>query len=213
MSLKKAPSFLCFPSRRQITMAFRIAFERIVGLDFTFPDRMYDRGRRDGAMYYATHAGILKSLFDSLDESYDSIIDIGCGKGFVLYQAKKHGFSKVGGIEYDEKLTEICRRNMTHLNMGRSVKVTCTDARTFERYNDYNIFYLFNPFVEDVLESVISQIVDQCQGKNIIIIYYRPRYPKPIESRPYFTKESEFYDNLSGYTANIYKGKIPQNQS
>lgn len=209
MDFSKITSLPFIPNKHRVRLALSSAKERLLGLDFTLPDRMYDRNRKDGAMYYATPPSALKQLFETIDPAFDSFIDIGCGKGYVLYKAKKFGFAKVGGIEYDAKLTDICRKNMRRLKMDDSVNVTCTDARTFEHYNDYNVFYFFNPFVEDVMESVISSIVKQCPGKEVTIVYYRPRYPKPIESRPYFVKQAELYDSINGYTANVYRGVIP----
>ncbi len=49
-------------------------------------------------------------------------------------------------MEYDEKLTEICNKNMKRLKLTDSMTVTCTDAREFENYGDYDVFYFFNPF-------------------------------------------------------------------
>ena len=59
--------------------------ERSRGLDFTLPDRMYDRRRHDGAMYYATAPEVLADLFACVDSArYDRFLDVGCGKGYVL---------------------------------------------------------------------------------------------------------------------------------
>ena len=126
-----------------------------------------------------------------------------------MWQAKKYGFFKVGGVEYDEKLCRICEQNMKRLRISQDVTVTHGDARTFQHYGDYDVFYFFNPFMEDIMNQVIDRIVEQCKGRQIMIIYYRPRYTGRIEGCGYFEKIRTFDDPVKGYSANVYCGTIP----
>ena len=200
-----------FPNKHRICRGLACLKESFLGLDFSMPDRMYDRKRNDGAMYVVTPKNTLKEAFDCVDlKKYPRIIDIGCGKGYVLWQAKKYGFAKIGGIEYDEKLWKICVRNMKRLGIDRDVTVAHEDARTFSGYGNYDVFYFFNPFVEEVMNQVIGQIIEQCKGRQIMIIYYRPRYTDWIEGCGYFQKICTFEDSAKGYSANIYQGRIPE---
>ena len=201
-----------YPSKYRIRQGLNCIRERILGLDFSMPDRMYDRKRNDGAMYVATPKNALKKAFDCVDvKKYPRIIDIGCGKGYVMWQAKRYGFSKVGGVEYDEKLCQICEQNMKKLRISKDVTVTHGDARTYPGYGDFDVFYFFNPFMEDIMNQVIKAIIEQCKGREIMIIYYRPRYTDFIESCGYFEKVHTFEDSVKGYSANIYAGAIPEN--
>lgn len=202
-----------FPTRHRIKLLMRCIKEKILGLDFSMPDRMYDRGREDGAMYLATEDEMLDKFFslcDSLGHS-DGFLDVGSGKGYVLWRAEKACFSKVGGVEYDEKLYKICCKNLRALMLEDRVEVTCCDAAEFGGYGDYDVFYFFNPFAETVMERVMERIVKQCAGKEILLIYYRPRYVHPIERFVFLEKICEFYNAERGYNAYIYRGKIPKN--
>lgn len=211
MDFSKIAQLPFIPNKHRVELAMASFKEKIRGLDFTMPDRMYDRNRNDGAMYYASPEKILKELFSCVDmNKFHSFIDIGCGKGYVLWEAKKFGFPKVGGVEYDEKLVEICNRNMKKLKLSDSVTVECGDACTFERYGEYDVFYFFNPFVDEIMHKVIDQIIAQCRGKEIMIIYYRPRYTDAIENCGYFTKEHVLHDDVKDYMANVYRGVIPE---
>lgn len=58
-----------------------------------------------------------------------SVLDIGCGKGFVLLFFSGLSFDKVAGIEYDEKLCRIAKRNLR--KTSGKVKVYRADAQIF----------------------------------------------------------------------------------
>lgn len=198
-----------WPSRHRVALAVRSVRERLRGLDFTLPDRMENRGRGDGAMYYASPDAILQRLFDCVDkERFGRFLDVGCGKGYVLRAARKHGFASVGGVEYDEKLCRICRRNMRRLGLD-DVFVACADAGAWDGYGGYDVFYFFNPFRADVMERVVECILRQCRGREIMLIYYRPRYTEAIERSGAFALVAELHDAEKNYDARVYRGKIP----
>jgi len=180
------------------------------GVDFTIPDRMYDRGRNDGAMYYATPENVLRKVFELVDpRRFPGFLDIGSGKGFVLWKAWEYGFSKVGGVEYDERLVRVCKENMEKLGVGNKVEISCCDAGTYSQYGNYDVFYFFNPFSDSMMNAVMHRIIEQCRGKEIMIIYFRPRYPQAIENSGLFRLEHQYYDKVTRYAANIYRGWVP----
>lgn len=209
MKWNKLTQMPWFPTQHRIKLLLRCIKEKILGLDFSMPDRMYDRGREDGAMYLATEDEMLDKFFSFCEGG--NLLDVGSGKGYVLWRAAEAGFSKVGGVEYDEKLYKICRRNLRSLMLEDRVEVTCCNAVEFRGYGDYDVFYFFNPFAEAVMEQVMENIVKQCAGKEIVVIYYRPRYVRPIEQFVFLEKIGELYNEERGYNANIYRGKIPKN--
>lgn len=211
MDFSKIRKLRFFPTRYRIRVALNSIKEKFLGLDFSMPDRMYDRKRNDGAMYVASPDPILYGLLGCVDiKKYRNFFDVGCGKGYVLWKAKKYGFEKVGGIEYDAKLYEICMRNLKRLKLQKDVTVVSGDARDYGNYGDYDVFYFFNPFKDEVMHRVIEEIIDQCRGKEIMLIYYRPRFTDAIDQCGYFTLEHELHDDLKGYDANVYHGVIPE---
>ena len=125
------------PNKHRIRVVLDSFNEWLRGLDFTMPDRMYDRKRNDGGMYLVSSEKIVSELMGMVDkQKYPGFLDVGCGKGFILWKAYQSGFKKIGGVEYDEKLTEICNKNMKRLKLTDYMTVTCTDAREFENYGD-----------------------------------------------------------------------------
>lgn len=199
------------PNKHRIETVWRSLREKIRGLDFTLPDRMQNRHRNDGAMYYASPEEILREIFSKVDlEKYSRFLDVGCGKGYVVWQAKRFGFSQVGGIEYDEKLYKICRQNLRRLGLSENVDIYCDDACEFTQYKDYNVFYFFNPFGDEMMRKVIGRILVQCRGSEILLVYYRPRYTGAIEECGYFRRTEILYDQTKNYEVYFYSGKIPE---
>ncbi len=192
------------PTPRRVKTVLKSLAERTCGLDFTMPDRMLDRGRGDGGMYYPTPKGILTQLLSEVDrERFPRLLDVGCGKGAVLCQAREMGF-QADGVEYDEKMCRICRRNLARL--GVPARVYQADARAFQGYGGYDLFYFFNPCTEAVLDRVIERIELQCRGREVMLLYYHPRYPGAMERSGVFHRISEVFDGEKGYWAYTYRG-------
>lgn len=87
----------------------------------------------------------------------DKVMDVGCGKGAMLwYFFHEIGFAKVAGIEYSEELYKICRNNTEKWNINADV--INVDATKYDKYDDYNYFYLFNPFDEVIMEQFVLKL-------------------------------------------------------
>ena len=76
----------------------------------------------------------------------------------------KFPFSKIDGIEISDVLSNIATKNFAKLNEQR-VEVKNIDASIFSGYTGYNFLYLYNPFPEEVMKKVLSQIKAQIDPK------------------------------------------------
>ena len=87
----------------------------------------------------------------------------------------KFPFSKIDGIEISGILSNIATKNFAKLN-ERTVEIKNVDASAFSGYRDYDFLYLYNPFPEEVMKKVLSQIKAQIgsKKKEAIIIYNNP---------------------------------------
>ena len=151
------------PNKHRIRVVLDSFNEWLRGLDFTMPDRMYDRKRNDGGMYLVSSEKIVSELMGMVDkQKYPGFLDVGCGKGFILWKAYQSGFKKIGGVEYDEKLTEICNKNMKRLKLTDYMTVTCTDAREFENYGDYDVCH------EGTIMAMLCYVLHTDIPRNII---------------------------------------------
>ena len=100
-----------------------------------------------------------------------SLIDIGSGKGGVICYAKQLGFKTCLGIEYEKHLHEISNKNIHKLMLQENVFSLNLDARSFEKYNNYDVYFLFNPFYSETYEEVINCIAAQASNKKHLIAY------------------------------------------
>ena len=114
-------------------------------------------------------------------------------KGGAIRCMTKFSFSKIDGIEISDILSNIATKNFVKLNEQR-VGIKNVDASTFSGYIDYDFFYLYNPFPEEVMKKVLLQIKAQIDSKKeIIIIYNNPMCHKQIIKHG-FHKIKEFPD-------------------
>ena len=175
---------------------FEILWEKINGLDFSTVVPVAELGLDEYLVVKGSPScnKYLVQLFDGLNiTSNDRILDIGCAKGGAIRCMTKFPFSKIDGIEISDILSNIATKNFTKLN-ERRVGIKNIDASAFSGYTDYNFLYLYNPFPEEVMKKVLSQIKAQIDPKKeIIIIYNNPMCHKQIIKHG-FHKVKEFPD-------------------
>lgn len=142
------------------------------GLDFSLRDK--NNTSIQGSHGYAlTSRGALINIFSHLpfDISDKSLIDIGSGKGGVICYSKQLGFNNCLGIEYEKNLHEIAVKNIKNLSLGDSVVSVNIDARLFKDYDLYDVYFMFNPFSDEIYSEVIRAISDQLSKDKYLICY------------------------------------------
>ena len=132
-------------------------------------------------------------------------MDIGCGKGQILLMAAMGEMAKIGGIEWNVEIAEICGNNMKEL--GVSADIITGDATEYTEIDGYSIFFLYNPFGESGVRKVIHNIIESRERRNrdIFLVYGNPFYHKAVmendDVRLYRQVRVDLYDPL----LNIYK--------
>ena len=161
---------------RLLFYKMQIIREKMIGVDFTAEVE----SRHENHVKYAGSTslinGMLRAYFLRMNVGEnDSICDVGCGKGKMLYFFSKFPFGQVGGIEYEENLYQICKKNMEKLKVYR-IRVHCGDAAKYDEYDEYNYFYLFNPFHKEIMEGFIDRVRSSKQQNDRVIrvIYFNP---------------------------------------
>ena len=136
----------------------------------------------------------LKDLFMELNiNNNDTIIDIGCGKGDAMRTMLDFPFQKIEGIEISKEISDIASKNFLKLK-STNIKIYNTNATLFREYNNFNYFYMYNPFPLSVMDIVLKQIIKQSdRHKEIKIIYNNPICSETILSHG-FNFEREFQD-------------------
>lgn len=123
----------------------------------------------------------------------DCILDFGSGKGEALFQLSKLPFYKVNGVELSSNLVDIASNNLNILKV-KKFTIFHSNASLFKDLDEYNYFYMFNPFPEIIMKDVIANI-EQSLIKNprkIRIIYSNPLCHSVIEESLYIKKTNEY---------------------
>lgn len=157
---------------RYVREAFSLIWERMRGLDFTMVYQCDSNEHNNN--YSKSPKKVLNRIFENIDYSVPhSFMDMGCGKGYVMTLAAKHPFENVGGVEYTPELCAVCRKNLDILKLNEVRLFNC-DAKEFDGYGDYDIFYFCNPFDETILAVVAEKIMTAHKDSKSWIYYLNP---------------------------------------
>lgn len=188
--------------------------ERMRGLDFTMRDLSLTK--TTGGLFHGyskTDEAHAKTIFDAIDVNESMLLlDVGCGKGAFLREASRYPFGKIAGIEYSEELAKIGRKNFRLLKLDDKVKIYQADAAEFKQYEQFNVFYFFNPFIEEIMEKVIKKIMESHKG-NFLVILHNP-VSREIMERYGGIEIKRLYDKVKSYETVIYRmnGGLPAKQ-
>ena len=145
----------------------------------------------------------LQEIFDSVSEDLvgKAFIDIGCGNGYALFYVRRYGCAHISGIEIDERLTDIANKNMKKLGI-KNVDIHTCDARDFEGYGEYDVYFLFNPFSAEIFKPVFDKICAAVKetGRRATLIYYNPTCHDIVIDSGIFMLNKTLYDKERDYT-------------
>lgn len=155
--------------------------------------------KKRAKMYQPSCRLPLKRLLRELNIPHGKVfVDLGCGKGIVLLVASEFGFKEARGIEVSPVLSDIALKNCSVFKEKTKTEIDFTivmsDVMEYSLNDDEDVFYLFNPFDEHVLEHVLKNITASLERRNreILIIYRNAIYPGIIEAGGNFIKIMDF---------------------
>lgn len=166
---------------RYIGMAFGLVIEKLRGVDY---EMIYqeDCGAEHCGDYTMSPRKVLERLFNDVNDIENKgFIDIGCGKGYAVKMAYRAGFCKVGGVEYNKYLYDICISNL-NIDKVPSDLVYCGMAQEYEGYEQFDVFYFNNPFQADILSEVLKRINNTHRDKECRCYYLNPNDKSKIDA-------------------------------
>jgi len=133
-----------------------------------------------GAGYY-----ILLKVFNEIKSYSNSHVffDIGFGKGRALVVAEYFGFQKIQGVELDKNLFQLANKNLTNRKRGKpetKFSIQQGSAQIIEYTSESTLYFLFNPFNDEVLRAVLKSIKQHNQQKKIFV-YLNPIHRNVFE--------------------------------
>ncbi len=166
-----------------------------------------NKGR--GVDYEPTRIRPFKKMLKVVEFPKEAVfVDFGCGKGRALLAACDHGFRRVVGVEFSAELCEVARSNLDLYLRKRGIEaetsIVLSDVVDYVVGDDENVFYMFNPFNEDVLEGVMKNICESLERnpREVRIIYHNPINRHVIERREMFSLCCEH--TFSGHQFLVY---------
>lgn len=130
---------------------------------------------------------ILFRLFKALavhTKKYD-FVDVGCGKGRVVFVAENAGYDHLTGIELDEELIKEAEGNLKRYVLKRKsseIEFIHINALKYEYKNKATVYFLFNPFNEEILRKVLGRICTRTSSETWFV-YMNPLYQKPFQEK------------------------------
>ena len=106
----------------------------------------------------------------------NTLLDYGCGKGRVHFLLSWQTRCQSIGIEYDERIYEKAIKNQEKAVSSGRVIFELKDAGEFPVPKAVDRIYFFNPFSLEILQKVISRILESYYEapRKILLFFYYP---------------------------------------
>lgn len=184
-------------------------FEKPKGLDFSLSDKSIEEENAHAHYYSCTDPVTLRKIKNYIKKrmKFQSIafLDIGCGKGLVLNFFSRYHFGKLDGLDCSRKYCDIAMENLRIQNV-ENVGVFCSDATEFESYANYNVFFMYNPFSEQVMRKTLDTIYNNANvTDDAILIYVFPIFHSVVVEGEKYQLVKKLYSPLTMKYTYIYK--------
>jgi SAM-dependent methyltransferase len=128
-----------------------------------------------------------------------TLIDIGSGKGRVVFLASEYPFRRILGVELNPNLTAIAGQNLarwqTTPHACADIAFLQSDALAVDLPETPTLLYLFNPFDAHVMQLLLTRLQSAARFTPIDLIYTRPEH-------------ATLFDTIPGMTL-LWKGEVP----
>jgi SAM-dependent methyltransferase len=148
----------------------------------TVPLRTRIREMLSGGQYQPSEPGLFHEILRAVPVEFDgfTFIDLGSGKGRTLLMASDYALGRIIGVELLAELDAIARENIARYR-GENQKCFALeshagDAREFQFPAEPTVLYLFNPFPEHVLRTVMGNLLESLKAspREVFVIYHNP---------------------------------------
>lgn len=174
--------------------------------------------RNMGVHYAPTPRLIFEWLHEVFvsDKKNTAFIDVGAGRGRIVMMAMEHPYAQVIGCEFAKELAEEARQNIASHSQNsikaRSVEIEHGDATEMNIPELPCIFFMFNPFGADVMQSFLKNALRSytANPRAMTFVYVNPINDQVFEDQKMLIeKKLPAFINLkmalfSPYSARIY---------
>ena len=124
------------------------------------------------------------------------LVDLGSGKGRVLLVARDYPFKRIVGVEWSADLDRVARSNVAIAAARRGpesrIELRCQDAATYEFPPAPLVVFLFNPFGQATMRSVVGNLERTLaqSPRPVFVVYANPEHAALFERSPAFHRMS-----------------------
>jgi hypothetical protein len=122
---------------------------------------------------------------------------VGSGKRRALLLASQFSFKEIIGVELSPSLHRIAYSNIQiyrdDFQRCRKIRSICGDAAKYQIPPEKAVFYLFNPFDEEVMHMVLSNIEKSLHRvpREIYVIYLKPLHRDVLDQAKFLKAVSQ----------------------
>jgi SAM-dependent methyltransferase len=148
---------------------------------------------RDGCIYAPVRAANARAALRDLpisDCSKYTFIDLGSGKGRMLFVAAEFAFRRVVGVEFSSELHRLAQENLkSYCHRGRrcgDIKAVLADAAEFEFPGDQLVLYLFNPFGPEAMGRMLANLESSLRERprHVVVVMLWPEQAELVARMP-----------------------------
>lgn len=140
-----------------------------------------------GHFYQPSSSILFEKAMNQLPFNFSDkvFLDLGSGKGRALVLAAEAGFKKVIGVEYAAELNDIAYTNVERVRdkfPDTEFILTEGDALIYEIPEEVDVIYLFNPFDEAAISTLVQRLRPIFERKHpIYLVYVHPIHGEVFE--------------------------------
>ncbi len=148
--------------------------------------------RDHGHDYRATPRTLVGWVLDALPGPFDhtTFLDIGSGRGRVLFEAARRPFHRIVGIEFARELHEDAELNLRHWPRGlmrcREVDLILGDAFETPLPRSDLVVWMFDPFSERLMTRMAARLAEHAREWHVTLVLVDPRNPMAFRESPTF---------------------------
>lgn len=182
-------------------------FHKIQGLDFIKRDTSVHSSVNNG--YGFTDRMQIRKIVRFIrklgkDEYMKSIVDVGCGKGYVLARLSRLKDSELVGIESERHLVDIAQSNFSRMGIKDRIKIIHDDAINYEDYKKHSLIFMYNPFPRVIMRGFLNKLLSEKQGQAYLIVYVHPNAHDEIMQTDEFILLGTLFSKLRSQSTRIY---------
>lgn len=148
---------------------------------------------RDSLTYHPARVSNVRTALHDLpiqDPSQYAFIDVGSGKGRILFLAAELPFRKIIGVEFATALHQQACANIEHFNHHKqrcsNVESINADAAEFEFPDQNLVLFFFNPFGPEIMGRMLANLEQSIERRprHVVILMLWPEQSRLVEQMP-----------------------------